>query len=167
MTHEATVWTILEDSPIGPLLIVAGADGLRAVEFAPFPEGDAEGVRDDAAALLVEAVRQLRAYFAGELQEFDLPLAPRGTDYQHRVWQALRQVPYGQTATYAEIAARLGQPRGASRAVGLANGRNPIPVVVPCHRVIGADGTLTGYAGGLARKQTLLDLERAGDERLF
>ena len=95
-----TVWTVLE-SPIGPLRVVAGADGLTAVEFSPFDEGADVGVRDDGAPLLVEAVRQLRAYFAGELTAFDLPLAPRGTDYQRRVWQALQDVPYGRTATYA------------------------------------------------------------------
>lgn len=159
-----TVWTVLE-SPIGPLRVVAGVDGLTAVEFSPFDEGADVGVRDDGAPLLVEAVRQLRAYFAGELTAFDLPLAPRGTDYQRRVWHALQDVPYGRTATYAQVAAALGQPRGASRAVGLANGRNPIPVVVPCHRVIGADGSLTGYAGGLERKRVLLALERAARER--
>lgn len=160
------VWTVVE-SPIGPLRVVGSGEGVTAIQFSPFDEAAEVGERNDEAPLLVEAARQLRAYFAGELTDFDLPLAPRGTDYQHRVWAALREVPYGRTATYAEIAAALGQPRGASRAVGLANGRNPIPVVVPCHRIVGADGSLTGYAGGLERKQVLLDLERSEEDLLF
>lgn len=158
------VWTVVE-SPIGPLRLVADDEGLRAVEFDPF-EGE-PGERDDEAPLLVETARQLAAYFAKELTEFDLPLAARGTDYQVRVWEALREIPYGTTASYGEIAARLGQVPGASRAVGLANGRNPIPVIVPCHRVIGASGTLTGYAGGLERKKVLLDLEAVDGSTLF
>jgi methylated-DNA-[protein]-cysteine S-methyltransferase len=105
-------------------------------------------------------VRQLRAYFAGELQEFDLPLAPVGTTFQMAVWDQLRTIGYGETASYGEIAHRLGRSTTASRAVGLANGRNPIAIVIPCHRVIGANGTLIGYAGGLERKQTLLGLEQ-------
>ena len=100
------------------------------------------------------------AYFDRDLKEFDLPLAPIGTDFQQRVWAELREVGYGETASYGEIAHRLGLTNAASRAVGLANGRNPIPIVIPCHRVIGANGTLTGYAGGLERKQTLLELEQ-------
>ena len=108
-----------------------------------------------------EAVAQLSSYFSRDLKEFDLPLAPRGSDFQTRVWQQLEGIPYGETASYGEIARRLGMTNAASRAVGLANGRNPIPIVIPCHRVIGANGTLTGYAGGLERKQTLLEA-RAG-----
>src|SRR5690606_30579419 len=99
--------------------------------------------------LLAEAVRQLTAYFAGDLKEFDLPLDPQGTPFQRRVWEQLRGLGHGETATYGEIARRLGMSPAASRAVGLANGRNPIPIVIPCHRVVGADGTLTGYAGGV------------------
>ena len=110
--------------------------------------------------VLVEAVRQLAAYFARDLKEFDLPLAPVGSDFQQRVWEQLRGIGYGETASYGEIAGRLGMTNAASRAVGLANGRNPIPIVIPCHRVIGANGTLTGYAGGLERKQLLLELEQ-------
>jgi len=110
--------------------------------------------------VLVEAVRQLAAYFDGTLTDFDLPLAPQGSDFQQRVWEQLRGIGYGETASYGAIAHRLGMTNAASRAVGLANGRNPIPIVIPCHRVIGANGTLTGYAGGLERKQLLLDLER-------
>ena len=122
----------------------------------PGPRGD----RDDDDPLLVEAVRQLRAYFARELKEFDLPLAPGGQRLPARVWDQLRGIGYGETASYGEIARRLGMTNAASRAVGLANGRNPIPIVIPCHRVIGANGTLTGYAGGLERKQILLELEQ-------
>ena len=110
--------------------------------------------------LLLEAAAQLRAYFAGELREFDLPLAPRGTVFQRQVWTAVSAIPYGSTATYAEIAAAIGRP-SACRAVGAANGRNPLPLIVPCHRVIGAAGALTGYGGGLERKRSLLDLEAA------
>ena len=118
------------------------------------------GARDDANPLLAETVRQLRAYFDRELKEFDLPLAPVGSDFQRRVWDQLCEIGYGETASYGQVAHRLGMTNAASRAVGLANGRNPIPIVIPCHRVIGANGTLTGYAGGLERKQLLLELEQ-------
>ena len=110
--------------------------------------------------LLLEAAAQLRAYFDGELRNFDLSLAPRGTDWQRRVWAAVREIPYGRTASYSDIAAEV-CTRRACRAVGAANGRNPLPVIVPCHRIIGAAGALTGYGGGLARKRALLDLEAA------
>jgi len=110
--------------------------------------------------VLVETARQLAAYFARDLKEFDLPLAPEGSDFQQRVWTELGAIGYGETASYGQVAHRIGMTNAASRAVGLANGRNPIPVVIPCHRVIGANGTLTGYAGGLERKQLLLELEQ-------
>jgi len=110
--------------------------------------------------LLLDAADQLRAYFAGELRRFDLPLSPRGTAFQHRVWDAVAAIPYGATATYSEVAASIGSPR-ACRAVGAANGRNPLPLIVPCHRVIGSTGGLTGYGGGLEAKRALLDLEAA------
>jgi methylated-DNA-[protein]-cysteine S-methyltransferase len=113
--------------------------------------------RDDTA--FSDAVEQLEAYFAGERREFDVELDPVGTDFQRRVWDALLTIPYGETRSYGYIAEQIGAP-GASRAVGLANGRNPIGIIVPCHRVIGANGSLTGYGGGLERKQLLLDLER-------
>ena len=119
-----------------------------------------EGAAISTDSLLLQAAAQLRAYFAGELREFDLPLAPRGTPFQLSAWAAVSAIPYGSTATYAEIAAALGRP-SACRAVGAANGRNPLPVIVPCHRVIGAAGALTGYGGGLDRKRSLLDLEAA------
>lgn len=156
------MWTVMP-SPIGDLRIVERDGAIVAIEFSPFrPPADGRplGARSDDQPVLVEAVRQLTAYFAGELTTFDLPLAPVGTDFQRRVWHQLEQIGYGDTASYGEIAGRLGMTNAASRAVGLANGRNPIPIVVPCHRVIGANGTLTGYAGGLQRKQQLLELEQ-------
>ncbi|MEO7717305.1 MAG: methylated-DNA--[protein]-cysteine S-methyltransferase [Capsulimonas sp.] len=117
-----------------------------------------EWIRDDQAAPFQETIRQLTAYFAGERTDFDLPLAPRGTPFQQIVWNMLREIPYAQTMTYGQLAAKIGNPN-ASRAVGLANGRNPISIIVPCHRVIGASGKLVGYGGGLERKETLLSLE--------
>jgi methylated-DNA-[protein]-cysteine S-methyltransferase len=156
------MWTLM-DSPIGELRIVEQHDAITAIEFTPFRPSDRGrplGDRQDDHPLLVQAVEQLTAYFARELKEFDLPLAPHGSAFQQRVWEQLQGIGYGETASYGEIAHRLGMTNAASRAVGLANGRNPIPVVIPCHRVIGANGTLTGYAGGLERKQTLLGIEQ-------
>ena len=151
------------DSPIGELRIVARDEAVAAIEFSPFQPsavGMPTGPRRDDDPLLRSAADQLAAYFVRDLKEFDLPLAPRGTAFQQRVWEQLRGIAYGETASYGAIAKRLGMTNAASRAVGLANGRNPIPIVVPCHRVIGANGTLTGYAGGLERKQVLLELEQ-------
>lgn len=147
------------DSPIGPLTL-AGTDGvltgLRMEDQAhPPPVGDR--VIDDRA--FADVVRQLEEYFAGRRTDFDLDLRLEGTEFQRRVWAGLREIPYGQTWTYGQLAEHVGRP-GASRAVGTANGRNPVGIVVPCHRVIGADGSLTGYAGGLDRKRALLRLER-------
>ena len=155
------MWTLM-DSPVGELRIVEQDGAITAIEFTPYRDADGRvrGSRDDAHPVLVEAVRQLRAYFDRELKEFELPLAPVGSDFQRRVWDQLRGIGYGETASYGQIAHRLGMTNAASRAVGLANGRNPIPIVIPCHRVIGANGTLTGYAGGLERKQLLLELEQ-------
>lgn len=148
------------DSPIGPLLL-AGRDGVLtnlAMDGAAHPPKGAEAwERDDSS--FAGVVEQLDAYFAGRLTSFDVALAPEGTEFQHKVWARLRAIPYGEVRSYGQIAAEIGQP-GASRAVGLANGRNPIAVIVPCHRVIGADGSLTGFGGGLGRKQALLELER-------
>lgn len=154
------MWTVIE-SPVGDLRLVEHDGAITAIEFSPFRDGTGRplGDRDDEHPLLVECARQLRAYFAGDLTDFDLPLAPDGTPFQRRVWDELLAVGFGRTATYGEIAHRLGMTNAASRAVGLANGRNPIPIVIPCHRVIGSNGTLTGYAGGLDRKQLLLSLE--------
>ena len=159
------MWTLI-DSPVGPLRLVERDGAITGIDFHPFAyaDGRLHGERDDTHPLLTECARQLAAYFARDLKEFDLPLAPAGTDFQQRVWTELRRIGWGETATYGQVAVRLGLTPAASRAVGLANGRNPIPVVVPCHRVIGANGTLTGYAGGLDRKQVLLDLE---SEALF
>lgn len=148
------------DSPVGPLTL-AGQDGrlrhLRMVDqtYEPSHEG---WERDDSA--FNDAVAQLAEYFAGDLVEFDLDLDLIGTEFQRKVWAALTTIPYGETRTYGEIARHIGSPLGASRAVGLANGHNPIGIIVPCHRVIGANGSLTGYGGGLNRKRQLLDMER-------
>jgi methylated-DNA-[protein]-cysteine S-methyltransferase len=156
-----TTWSAL-DSPIGPLRVHTDGSSITGVEFHPFR--DATGEMDDAQPVLVEAKRQLQSYFDGELRDFDLPLAPVGTEFRRRVWAALVEIPYGATTSYGVVARRLGLAPGASRAVGTANGANPIPIVVPCHRVVGADGSLTGYAGGLERKRLLLDLERKSTE---
>lgn len=150
--------TMVMTSPVGPLELCAEDGALTAVKFhdeAPETSGD----NGESVPVLVEARRQLGEYFAGERHDFDLPLAGAGSDFQQRVWGQLREIPFGETASYGDIARRLGMPPGASRAVGLANGANPLAIVVPCHRVIGSDGTLTGYAGGLDRKRYLLGLE--------
>lgn len=156
-----TLYTTI-DSPVGPLLLAAGDDGLRAIEFHasrhPVPR-DADWQPGDH-PLLQRARKQLAEYFAGTRRTFDLPLAPRGTDFQRETWQALASIPYGSTISYAELASRVRRPK-AMRAVGAANGRNPLPIVLPCHRVIGADGSLTGFGGGLPTKQYLLELEGA------
>ena len=150
-------WTTVP-TPLGDLLLVAVDGALTKAHFAPYDEPDTAPSPDE--PVLVEAARQLAEHFAGRRTDFDLPLAPPGTAFQHRVWEELRRIPYGTTTTYGELAERLGDPR-CVRAVGLANGRNPIAVVVPCHRVIGSDGKLRGYAGGIDRKQRLLALESA------
>jgi len=141
-------------SPIGELTLVVHEGALTSLRFGAFPEEPVEET-----SLLQEAERQLEMYFRGGLQNFDLPLAPRGTHFQRRVWQALGEIPYGQTVCYAEIARRVDCPKGM-RAVGLANNRNPLPIFIPCHRVIGKDGSLVGYGGGLAVKERLLALEK-------
>lgn len=139
------------ETPIGPLSLQADESAVSAMRFGA-------GSAQDASPLLDAAEAQLREYFAGARRTFDLPLAPHGTAFQQRVWTALRAIPYGETRTYGELAAAIGSPN-ASRAVGMANHRNPIPIIIPCHRVIGANGTLTGYAGGLEVKRKLLALE--------
>ncbi len=149
--------TLTMGSPVGALKLVSDGAALTHVLFVEEPLTDVAVPADD--PVLVEARRQLECYFAGELQLFELPLAATGTSFQRRVWAELALIQYGATASYGEIAAHLGLPPGGSRAVGLANGSNPIAIVVPCHRVIGTDGRLTGYAGGLQRKQFLLGLE--------
>lgn len=158
-THTVT------DSPFGKLTLVAtdGAlSGLYMEQQRHRPPQEIFGEpadRDDPP--FKDAVAQLADYFAGRLTEFDLPLAMHGTPFQRRVWEGLRQIPYGETVTYGELAEQLGNPN-ASRAVGLANGRNPIGIIVPCHRVIGSTGNLTGYGGGIDRKRGLLALESGG-----
>ncbi|MCP2624609.1 methylated-DNA--[protein]-cysteine S-methyltransferase [Mycolicibacterium smegmatis] len=148
------------DSPVGPLTL-AGRDGhlvhLRMEDQTYEPSRDGWEVDDSA---FPEVVEQLAEYFAGERTDFELSLDLVGTAFQRTVWTALREIPYGQTCSYGEIARKIGSP-GASRAVGLANGHNPIGIIVPCHRVIGANGSLTGYGGGLERKRMLLDLEKS------
>jgi methylated-DNA-[protein]-cysteine S-methyltransferase len=141
------------------LLLTAGVAGIRSIEFAPFAPSAA--APNPAHPLLAEAVRQLHAYFDGRLRRFDLPLDLAGTDFQRRVWLELTRIPYGETRSYSELARAIGAPK-AVRAVGAANGANPIPIVVPCHRVIGAHGNLIGYGGGLPLKRRLLSLERGG-----
>lgn len=150
------------DSPVGPLLLAAGDDGLRTIEFhaAAHPVRREDDWQAGDHPLLQRARRQLDEYFAGERRTFDLPLAPRGTEFQRETWQALASIPYGSTISYAELALRVKRPK-AMRAVGAANGRNPLPIVLPCHRVIGTDGSLTGFGGGLPTKQYLLELEGA------
>jgi methylated-DNA-[protein]-cysteine S-methyltransferase len=142
------------DTPIGTLWLDADDAGLARVAF----HGPA-GARSDE-PLLRQAEAQLSAYFAGELTHFELPLSPSGTHFQRRVWEAVARVPYGSTTTYSAVAAAVERP-SACRAVGAANGRNPLAIVIPCHRVVGASGALTGYGGGLERKRALLDLEAA------
>lgn len=147
-------------SPVGDLVLTGDHDGTLTGCWFTGPGFDVDrsaGLRRDDAAL-AGAVVQLEEYFAGERRCFDLPLAPMGTEFQRQVWKRLRAIPYGETRSYGQVATELGQPR-ASRAVGLANGRNPLSIIVACHRVIGADGRLTGYGGGIDRKRYLLDLE--------
>lgn len=165
-----TYYTNTVDSPCGPLLLIVDAAGaVVRIEFCNgrdsrrvterLQAAGAEVVED--AGRTVEVRRQLAEYFAGERREFDLPLAPEGTPFERAVWGELAKIPFGETRSYGEIAEALGRP-GAARAVGRANGANPIPIVVPCHRVIGSDGSLTGFGGGLDVKSRLLELEGGG-----
>ena len=163
MGNASTHWTTYE-SPIGPLTLIAGPCGLIALDF----PGRRRVPADAAKRPLPSLVEQLEAYFAGERRSFELELDLRGTPLQRAIWRELLGIPYGETRTYGEQAARIDpelfrtdvEPWQRARVVGAANGRNPIPIIVPCHRVIGADGSLTGYGGGLHRKRALLDLER-------
>jgi methylated-DNA-[protein]-cysteine S-methyltransferase len=151
------------ESPIGELLLAGDEHALHALHFAG---SKPEPAWEHNPAALAEPARQLREYFAGERTAFDLELEMAGTPFQRAVWDRLKAIPYGETTTYGEIANALGRPDRA-RAVGAANGRNPIAIIVPCHRVIGADGSLVGFGGGLDRKKALLALEHALPERLF
>jgi len=166
MTPDAVYYTLM-DSPFGEILIARNLRGLCHIEFQEglspiIPEAswhfDQDGFED--------ALSQLRAYFNEELFHFDLPLDPEGTPFQLQVWQALRTIPYGEVISYAELASKLGRSHDSARAVGAANGKNPLAIVVPCHRVIGSNGQLTGYAGGIHLKEALLALERRGRAKL-
>lgn len=154
-----TTYYTYMDSPIGSLLLAGDGENLHTLGF---PGGKMQrrhepGWVEDAAPFAL-AIGQLRAYFTGELKHFDLPLAPAGTEFQRKVWSALQGIPYGETRSYGELAIEVGNGK-ASRAVGAANGKNPIPVIIPCHRVVGSDGGLTGFGGGIETKQRLLELE--------
>lgn len=164
-THEHDLLSrTTMDTPVGMLTLIASAKGLRAVLWPDeregrVPVGDTDGGGPDADAVLETTVRQLREYFDGERTTFDVPLDPVGTEFQQQAWQVLRTIPYGITISYGEQAARLGD-RNKSRAVGAANGRNPISIIVPCHRVVGSTGKLTGFAAGLDAKAWLLEHEQ-------
>jgi methylated-DNA-[protein]-cysteine S-methyltransferase len=152
------VWTRSFDTPLGTMQAATDGTALLALDFDP-TRADTADAPPAAVAVLDAAGRWLERYFAGEDAAFGHPVAPRGTPFQRDVWRELQRIPYGATMSYAEIARRVGRP-SAVRAVGAANGRNPVAILIPCHRVIGSNGTLTGYAGGLARKQALLALEQ-------
>lgn len=165
------VYTCQVDTPLGPVLLAAGEAGLKRIAFErgkpapafptewnPLPAGAAGSA---AARALREGAKQIEQYFAGKRRDFDLPLDPQGNPFQQKVWRTLTKIPYGKTWSYGQLAERIGKP-GAARAVGSANARNPLPIVVPCHRVIGANGKLTGYYGGVHLKAFLLELEGAG-----
>jgi methylated-DNA-[protein]-cysteine S-methyltransferase len=161
----ATLYRTVVDSPVGPLTLVASANGLRAVLWMQdrdtrVPLGPVDGDGCDPSGILDAASTQLEEYFAGTRTSFDLPLDTVGTGFQHSAWDALCTIPFGETVSYGEQARRMGDVRKA-RAVGAANGRNPVSIIVPCHRVVGADGSLTGFGGGLEAKAWLLDHERA------
>lgn len=159
MSSADTVAYTIVESPLGPLTLTGRDEGLTTLELPPrrgHPSVGADWRRDD--ARFADVADQLGGYFAGGLKEFDVALAPAGTPFQRQVWDALTEIPYGATASYGEVARRIGRP-SAARAVGQANNRNPIAIIIPCHRVIGASGSLTGYGGGLDRKRLLLDLE--------
>ena len=155
------------DTMIGPLLIAGDQEALRSIYFAVKgrPQKPEPGWIESRQGVVAETAAQLREYFAGRRTEFDLPIETEGTAFQKRVWKGLQAIPYGETISYVELARRIGNPK-AMRAVGSANGRNQIPIVIPCHRVIAADGTLGGFGGGLDVKQRLLDLESRGHRAL-
>ena len=151
----------LIQSPIGPLTLLGTEAALTRILF-----GDGWRDTEGSVPVLDQTARELEEYFAGARREFTVPLAPEGTAFQRKVWAALREIPYGATVTYGEIAARIGKPKAAV-AVGQANGRNPIPIIIPCHRVVGANGKLVGYTGGLHIKEALLAVESAGPQGEF
>jgi methylated-DNA-[protein]-cysteine S-methyltransferase len=166
MAHEEIIVYTRIDSPVGKLLLTGHRDGLQRLNFDRGKK--AERLEDnwkESVEAFKEVIRQLRAYFAGELKKFAVPLKMSGTEFQMSVWRGLLEIPYGETISYGELAKRLGNPN-AMRAVGLANGSNPIAIIVPCHRVIGSNGKLTGFGGGLENKEKLLSLEK-GQLRLL
>lgn len=166
MISDSIYYTTM-DSPFGEILIAKNSLGLCHISFEEDPNRkspDVEGWCFDPEGFK-ETLAQLGAYFNGDLYHFDLPLAPAGTPFQLQAWYALQMIPYGEPISYAELANKIGRPR-AARAVGAANGKNPLPIVIPCHRVIGSDGSLTGYAGGIHIKEALLALERRGRVRM-
>jgi methylated-DNA-[protein]-cysteine S-methyltransferase len=154
-------YTQLDDSPVGPLLLAGDRDALHVLAFGAGsrPRQINAEWQPDVKGVLGPIRKELDRYFAGQLTQFSIPVAFNGTPFQNMVWQELRRIPYGETISYRELAERIGKPK-AVRAVGLANGANPIAIVVPCHRVIGSNGSLTGFGGGLPTKRALLDLER-------
>lgn len=162
-----TLYKTIVESPVGPLTLVASENGLRAVMWMQdtavgggrVPLGAVDGGENDPAGVLAKAAAQLTEYFAGTRTNFDVPLDAVGSEFQRSAWQVLRGIPFGETVSYGEQARRMGDARKA-RAVGAANGRNPVSIIVPCHRVVGADGSLTGFAGGVQTKAWLLDHER-------
>ena len=154
------IYSTTMDSPLGPIRLTAADVGLTRVDFQKGEWSMKPPLNDPDNGVLAAAVRQLQAYFDGTRQRFTVPLAPAGTAFQQRVWQALQQIPFGTTITYQELAHRVGSPKGA-RAAGSANGCNPIAIIIPCHRVLGRDGRLRGYAGGLCIKRRLLQHEGA------
>ncbi len=176
--HDCTAYYTVTNSPVGPILLLSDGDHLTGLYMSEYKYGPYVGkglggwgiqgdfmhsksrLKQDEAEPFPDAKRQLDAYFEGRLTDFELPLSMEGSDFQRRVWGLLTEIPYGTTTTYGELARRLGNPNG-SRAVGSANGHNPISIIVPCHRVIGSNGKLTGYGGGLPRKAALLDFEFA------
>ncbi len=170
-TKEETLYYHRYESPLGVYMLVSSDEGLACVkpEEQSFPDLDKwerEGARyEEGGAYNAQAASQLDAYFAGDLRDFDVPLDMRGTPFQRRVWEELRNIPYGEPWSYGQVAAAIGRP-SASRAVGSANGSNPVSIIVPCHRVIGSSGKLVGYGGGLHRKDALLALE-TGAQRLL
>lgn len=168
-TTSTTLSAAVVDSPVGPLTLVASETGLRAVLWPNDADGRVrfgEEINDDPAhPTLAAAAMQISEYFAGDRKDFDLPLDPQGTEFQVQVWHSLATIPYGETASYSEQAERIGRPK-AVRAVGAANGKNPLSIVLPCHRVVGANGSLTGFAGGLDAKRFLLDHE-SPEQRLL
>lgn len=160
MKARERLWKVTQESPVGALTLVATDDALVGLLMEEHGSGPPQAI-ERSTPLLQRAGAQIDEYFAGTRRDFDLPLAPRGTEFQREVWAVLRTIPFGATWSYAQVARRLGRPR-AVRAVGAANGGNPIAIVIPCHRVVGSDGSLTGYGGGLPRKRWLLAHEKTG-----